>query len=435
MKIFKNFINLQHGEKYTHGLINLVSSTALGQLITIAALPILTRLYTPSEMGKFGLMTSFLSLVSVLSCLKYEVAIVAAKSYGDAVKLSILSLFISLISFILFGWLFIYFIKHNILGFAVLPIITAPVVALSLLAIALFQIAKFFNLRINNYKIIGYSNLTQNCVKVFSQVTLGLLKLESLGLILGDLLGRSMGIIGMMKIFHKEFKQHSYVFNVKALWKLAIKNRAYPLYIGPSSIINTLTFTLPIPLLTQYYGVSIAGIYLLANRILAFPISLISANIADIFYSQISDYSRENYSQIKPIFWLTAKKLLFMGLLPTIIIILFSSTVLGNILGKNWQEVGIITTFMAPWGLAQFIVSPISRVVLVVGGQKFKLIYDFFCLMNICGGFYGAAFFHLSPVTAIAIVSALQVCAYGVCFTILCFLINRFLKNKVIPKI
>ena len=52
-------------------------------------LPILTRLYHPSEIGLFGMYLSFISLASVGTTLKFASAIVSAKNHSEAAYLGI----------------------------------------------------------------------------------------------------------------------------------------------------------------------------------------------------------------------------------------------------------------------------------------------------------------------------------------------------------
>jgi hypothetical protein len=62
----------------------LAGGTALGQAINVLASPILTRLYRPEEVGLLGLYTAFIGIASVGAALRYETAIVSARSAREA---------------------------------------------------------------------------------------------------------------------------------------------------------------------------------------------------------------------------------------------------------------------------------------------------------------------------------------------------------------
>ena len=70
----------------------LTVGTAIAQVITIAATPLLTRLYTPSD---FGLLAVFLAVASVgatLVTLRYETSILVPKENTESANLVLLSL-------------------------------------------------------------------------------------------------------------------------------------------------------------------------------------------------------------------------------------------------------------------------------------------------------------------------------------------------------
>ena len=50
------------------------------------------------------------------------------------------------------------------------------------------------------------------------------------------------------------------------------------------------------------------------------------------------------------------------------------------VFGSKWEISGAIAAIVAPWFLTSFIVSPLSRLVYVLHGQRLKLIYDILIL-------------------------------------------------------
>src|SRR5690606_29477155 len=79
----------------------LVGGTAGAQLITIAATPLLTRLYTPNDFGVLAVYMSVLALFTVVASLRYELAIPLPESDDDAIHIVVLCLFITLLMTVL----------------------------------------------------------------------------------------------------------------------------------------------------------------------------------------------------------------------------------------------------------------------------------------------------------------------------------------------
>jgi len=68
-------------------VLKLVTGTTIAQIITIVASPILTRLYGPEAFGFFALFTSITSIIGVIACIRYELAIMLPKSDEEAANL------------------------------------------------------------------------------------------------------------------------------------------------------------------------------------------------------------------------------------------------------------------------------------------------------------------------------------------------------------
>lgn len=53
----------------------LATGTAVGQVISFALMPIITRLYTPADYGVFGVFTALVTILGSVVGLKFEAAI------------------------------------------------------------------------------------------------------------------------------------------------------------------------------------------------------------------------------------------------------------------------------------------------------------------------------------------------------------------------
>ena len=62
----------------------LVSGTIVAQVIAVLASPILSRLYSPEQFGEYAIFITIVGLLSTISSLSYEMAIVKQKEEFDA---------------------------------------------------------------------------------------------------------------------------------------------------------------------------------------------------------------------------------------------------------------------------------------------------------------------------------------------------------------
>ena len=68
-------------------VLRLVSGTSLAQVISLLAAPILTRIYAPEAFGIAALFASITGILSVLACMRYELAIVLPDNDREAANL------------------------------------------------------------------------------------------------------------------------------------------------------------------------------------------------------------------------------------------------------------------------------------------------------------------------------------------------------------
>jgi O-antigen/teichoic acid export membrane protein len=157
-------------------------------------------------------------------------------------------------------------------------------------------------------------------------------------------------------------------------------NWQFPLYSTPSSLLNELGTSLPLPLLVTLYGAGVGGYYSLVWRVLAVPVALVGSSVADAFHSRAAVYAREDPKRVLRFFHSTSVGLLALGIVPALMIFFFGEPVFLFVFGVRWRLSGIIASIVAPWFLASFIVSPLSRLVYILHGQRLKLIYDILIL-------------------------------------------------------
>jgi O-antigen/teichoic acid export membrane protein len=198
--------------------------------------------------------------------------------------------------------------------------------------------------------------------------------LHSFGLLLGEVFGRG---IGMSRMARKAWPViRKYALSVRDARNVLASNRQFPLYSTPSSLLNVLGTSLPLPLLVTLYGADVGGYYSLVWRVLAAPVVLIGASMADVFHSRAALYAREDPKRLLRFFHRTSAALLAMGIVPALTVFFFGEPIFAFAFGIKWKLSGTIAVIVAPWFLTSFIVSPLSRLVYVLHGQRLKLIYD-----------------------------------------------------------
>ena len=76
MKI--NYFNKIQNDFFSN-VLKISASTMISGIIVAITLPIITKIFTASELGKYQLIVSIITSLGVISSLKYEMAIVLQK--------------------------------------------------------------------------------------------------------------------------------------------------------------------------------------------------------------------------------------------------------------------------------------------------------------------------------------------------------------------
>ncbi|MCX7125389.1 MAG: oligosaccharide flippase family protein [Gammaproteobacteria bacterium] len=411
---------------HERGGLKLIFSTALGQGFFFLCMPILSRFYTPEAFGKFALFGAFFGIASTFLSLRYEVSITSQENEKDAITMVVLSLLLGFFFSSLFSVIFLFFVKYHFFGFSGSYVIAPIIMYFSLLFMVFSQASRFYLLRSDNYNTLSKISLYQNIDRVLGQVFFGFIKANYLSLLLGDFFGRCMGFRTFMKAMYPALRNHIAGIKQADFFVLAKKNKAFPLYSLPSSIVDAFAACLFAPFVLKFFGARDAGLYFLASRVLAAPVQLIASNYADAFHAQIAELAlKKKENELRAVFFLTTKRLSLLAILPSAFFIFIAPDLFGCVLGKNWYLTGVLIAILTPWMFFQFVVSPLSRVVFVLGGQRAKIIYDLLALMSVIFGVYFGFNFQLGFVKTVGIVSALNSFSYVVYFLILVSVLSK----------
>jgi O-antigen/teichoic acid export membrane protein len=254
--------------------------------------------------------------------------------------------------------------------------------ALALALTGTFNSLRYLALREENFKVIARTTVAQQTTRAFSQTGFGFARLGPAGLLFGELVGRTAGIFSLAR---REWRcvQLGMRAAPATITATLRRNRAFPVYSLPSSFIDALALNILVPLLVQLYGPEAGGQFSLVLRALAVPTVLIGSSIADSFHSRLAIYAREDPARMASFFKRTALGLFLAGLGPAALLAIAGRPMFTIVFGPAWGTAGTLAAISAPFFLSSITVSPLSRLVFVLHGQRSKLVYDIFLLSSI----------------------------------------------------
>jgi O-antigen/teichoic acid export membrane protein len=315
------------------------------------------------------------------------------------------------------------------LGFNALPVYAAVLMLCALLFAGVFSVIRYWFVRQEQFGRISQALIVQNGIRCLSQVLLGAVGGQLGGLLGGEVLGRSAGMGRMFGSALKRIRPLILSSNAVSIAEVLRENWQLPVYSFPSSLVDSAAANICVPLLVWYYGANSGGYFSLVQRVLAVPLVLISASVADAFQARLAIYMRNEPASVRQLFRTTGIGLLWTGLIPTAFLVLYGEPAFRFVFGQAWAAAGKMAAVVAPFFLAQFIVSPLSRLVFVLEGQRWKLIYDTLALSGMIGVFVLSKYHNLPLMLALKLLSAVGTFTFIVYYLVLARIVARFDEN------
>lgn len=379
----------------------------------MAASPIISRLYSKDENATLALFATVLSCIAPIVCMRYESAISLPKDDREGAKLVLASLastfFVALVTAVLVavgGPWFATVCHHPQLApyLWFLPI--------SLLGIGLYQAMNYWVIRNREFALNGRTRIVQGAGQSLCQVLLGFAKVGSVGLVLGDVLGRVAGAGTLAKSVWKRNRTDFVGHTVAEVKGTAREYAAFPLVSGPASILHTATtnFTL---LLAPMYGSVQYGLYFFGIRYLWSPISMVAQAMAQVYLGEASRWAREDPHLMLRSFDQIIKRLSVLGILPFGILATFGAPVTAFVFGAKWYEVGVLVQIQAVSWWVMFVVGPVINTLNILGRQRWQLWADSAGVALMAIGFWCCWKYGWSQRTAVALYSVSIVVMYA----------------------
>lgn len=364
---------------FLKNVVTLLSGTALAQAIPILISPILTRIYTPDEIGVYTIFFATVNILAIVSSVRLEQAILIPKHKKDSFSILKLSLCFSVIV-CLFALLIMLLFKasiSNLLGLNSISnwIFLIPITSLFL---ASFQIYNYWLNRNDKYLTISKGKVAQGVIMGFIHVSCSIL--GSIGLVLGRFISVFISAV-YLYFYSKKLSPRLFPLQRKDLKNSLKIHKDFPLYTMPNAVLNSISNNLPLYMLENLYSAKITGFYSWSVRIIQGPMGMIIASIQQVFFREAS----KKYNLGESLFPITIKilkRLFLIGIVPYTFIFFFSPDLFAFVFGEEWRVAGEYTKYLVPWFFIVFLNSPISSIVLIMGKQKVYFIYEFLLFIS-----------------------------------------------------
>jgi len=372
------------GGKFVSQVLTLAGGTAFAQVVNIVSLPALTRLYRPED---FGLQAIFLAVVTlglVLVSLKYENAIMAARTDGEARRCVALVFWLSSA---LSAVIAIMSLLASLLPLE-LPdefLVVALCSAIMMASSSCMQALYIFGNRISHYGYLTRGRVLGALATGGFAIAYGLYPGGYEGLLIATIIGSLVNTIYLWR----RSEQLSLVFLARSrryLVAVAQANIRFPKFLILSSLLDRASAQFHIFVLAHWFGPAVSGSVSLHNRVVSLPSSIVGGAIGDVF-KQKASVALRTHGECASLFIRSAIALSLVVVGPFVILLFFAPELFILVFGSEWRMAGEISQRLAVVFALGFVVSPLSSLIYLEDNQKYDLIVQGILMVSLISGF------------------------------------------------
>ena len=348
----------------------------MAQLIAVAFIPILARLYSPADFGNAFVFLGVCSCLVAVSSLRFAVTVPLAGT-GKQQNLGILlSTGIIISIFLLLALILLFFSPFKILK---------ELNGIELLLIVYFFFTSINNLLINvvistgKYKNIGFAKVTSALILNISRLAIVSLGFSD-GLIYSLVLSEVSALLLLLSVCKQRLLAITLTDIIPKNFIDYIKHyKDYPKFQVLSQLILISTQYAPAFILTIFYSQSEVGIFAMANNLVSLPVNSIGVALSQIYLGEFR--KKENHPKMLKYSISIILLFLFCSLIAMFIFSAFGETLTVIILGEQWLSIVPIIVLLMALGSAKLCVAVVSQSLNILKKQKLQLFINtiYFC--------------------------------------------------------
>jgi O-antigen/teichoic acid export membrane protein len=429
------FFKPKQPNSFLRSVVTLTSGTVIAQGITIVTSPIITRIYSPDNMGELASYSAIVSILGVIAAGCYEQAIVLPENDDDANALAFLGGFITIAFGVIITIIFVFWglpLGH-IFRLKGISLVWIYCIGFVVTLIGIEAILSKLIIRCGQFKILAFTQITQqisiNGIKIGSF----LLGMGSGGLYLASIAGYLSRVIQLFLSSKNNFLKNKKILDLNKIKEMAKQYKKFPLINVWSILLNSASAQAPIIAITSLFSVTVTGYYSLSHRILSLPMTFIGQSVAQVFLDRAAR-ARGSPDELAKITITIYKKLLLIGSVTMSVVAFYGDFLFPFVFGSEWAAAGRYARWLSIWLVFVLSASPLSSIYSILERQGELLIINIILFVSKIGVIIIAQLMGYSGINMIATFSILGAILYsGVSFRILRLVhisVGEILKNS-----
>jgi len=334
------------GTGFLRNLAMLLGGTAAGQIIALAAAPVLTRIYSASDFAVVSAFVGISTILSIVATLRYDLALLLPKDDEDAGVVLQLAAWVVVFAGILIGvglWLFGPTLAAHVPTFAAV----APVmgwVPLMVVAVSCFQILNAWGNRARAYRSMAGAGVLNQGGNVAAAIAIGVSRVASHGMVIGRLIGQVVAALWFVVSLWSLRPRR--VANWASLKRVAQRYRQFPMFNVPYSVLGAFSQEFLVFALLAFHQAEVAGAFALVRTVLLMPSRYLSSSLGLVFFREAAQLFGTPALET-----LTLKLMRRLGIavMPlTVFFMFWSEELFVLVFGNQWHAAGRMAAYYAP---------------------------------------------------------------------------------------
>ncbi|MBA3990667.1 MAG: hypothetical protein H0X54_06465 [Propionibacteriales bacterium] len=379
---------------------SVAGGSALGQLALLASLPVVARIFSPAQIGVFGVVLAVGNVACIVVTARLEQVLPRLRPdrrWAVARLGAVAGVALAIPAGIAFS---------AVLGH------TAPMdlvsTALLVTSLVLLNVGTFASLAVQDYRSVAALRLSNGVITAMASVVGGLIHQATWVLVVayavGNLAGAGWSFAAVARLRRERGPDRSaeVVAGERLGW--------FALNVGSGAVLSNLSVAMPLIGASILFGDDVAGSFFLARRLLMGPTQLIAASVSEVSYAMVA---REGAGRMSVFFhdWLRrstvpAVMLLALGLV--------AAPLAPIVVGDGYADLTWVIILLTTPAVAQMIATSFANLLLALRLEHIRTMWNVARLSGLVLIFLWAQETDAGYVSVVATYAAWLLITYGI---------------------
>ena len=419
---------LKSNSRFQKNFLHILKSNILAQVVQLAAMPVLTRMFGPTSFAVLAVFTAILSIALSFCTLRFDWSVPNAKSERKAFDL----ILCAIVATVVFGIVFLILHKfaepmlNQWQGYD----LVAPyweVLFCAVVTGAILQIFQGWFVHEADLKKSAQARM-MNAISNTGYKLVGGWVLPTPGVLLwSTIFGNLCAIFIQINAVWQSWKA---LLKTTTRRHLAETFHDFAPEAALSSLVslaNAISLSVVPVLLATFYAPKELGWYALVNRLALTPLGLITSAVMQSFWAEAAKTINSDKRKLRKMYLQSSWRLAVLSV-PVIIVCVCAPLYTKAVFGMDWGQAGYLLLASTPMIVGQIIVSPLSHLI-VHGKQAWQLVWDIVRFMVLVALIILSANAKQNIYWTVFYVSAFSFLMYGVLFLMNYYFLSKEMKG------